>query len=111
MLAGADPSFAMHRVAGRRARRSGVILRRVVAPSQALPFAGESFDAIVSTFPTEYIADPATLREAARLLRDPSGDRPGGRLVITGLGVRVGGGTDEPVSTDLNGASRAPVRS
>ncbi len=108
---GADPSIAMHRVAGRRARRSGMTLRRVVAPSQALPFASGTFGAIISTFPTEYIADPATLREAARLLRDPSDDRSGGRLVITGLGVRVGGKTDEPVSTDLNGASRAPVRS
>lgn len=43
---------------------------------QALPFADASFDSVVSTFPTEYIYDPATLREIARVLR------PGGRLII-----------------------------
>lgn len=46
------------------------------ASVQALPFAEASFDTVVSTFPTDYIADPAALREIARVLR------PGGRLVI-----------------------------
>jgi ubiquinone/menaquinone biosynthesis C-methylase UbiE len=44
--------------------------------AQHLPFAGESFDTIVSTFPTEYIFDPRTLAEAKRCLSD------GGRLVV-----------------------------
>ncbi len=43
---------------------------------RALPFADVSFDAVVSTFPTDYIADPRTLREIARVLR------PGGRLIV-----------------------------
>ena len=46
------------------------------ASVQALPFAEASFDTVVSTFPTDYIADPVALREIARVLR------PGGRLVI-----------------------------
>ena len=44
--------------------------------AQRLPFAGASFDTVVSTFPTEYIYDPAALAEIARVLR------PGGRLVV-----------------------------
>ena len=43
---------------------------------QALPFGDASFDSVVSTFPTEYIADQAAIREIARVLR------PGGRLVV-----------------------------
>ena len=43
---------------------------------RALPFDDASFDAVVSTFPTDYIADPRSLREIARVLR------PGGRLVV-----------------------------
>jgi SAM-dependent methyltransferase len=47
-----------------------------LASVQALPFADSSFDSVISTFPTDYIADPAALAEIARVLR------PGGRLVI-----------------------------
>jgi ubiquinone/menaquinone biosynthesis C-methylase UbiE len=36
--------------------------------SQNLPFAGESFDTIVATFPSEYIFDPKTLLETQRVL-------------------------------------------
>ena len=44
--------------------------------SQTLPFPAESFDTIVSTFPSEYIFDPKTLAEAQRVLT------PNGRLII-----------------------------
>jgi SAM-dependent methyltransferase len=43
---------------------------------QHLPFSNASFDTIISTFPSEYIYDPATIAEVERVLR------PGGRLVV-----------------------------
>jgi SAM-dependent methyltransferase len=39
------------------------------ADVRALPFADASFDSVVSTFPTDYIADPRALAEIARVLR------------------------------------------
>jgi SAM-dependent methyltransferase len=88
---GADPSAAMQRIAGRRMRGRGLTRRRVRASAQALPFADHAFDAILATFPTQYIVDPATLGEFARLLAKPEGDGRGGRVVITGIGFRTGG--------------------
>lgn len=44
--------------------------------AQSLPFAAGSFDSVVSTFPSEYIYDPATIAEVERVLR------PGGRLIV-----------------------------
>ncbi len=67
-----------------RAARA-TLRRRHIAPdaasveqarAQHLPFPDESFDTVVSTFPSPYIAEPATLAEVARVLR------PGGRLVV-----------------------------
>jgi SAM-dependent methyltransferase len=49
---------------------------------QRLPYADASFESVVSTFPTDYIADPAALAEIARVLR------PGGRLIIV-LGANL----------------------
>jgi SAM-dependent methyltransferase len=47
-----------------------------------LPYADRSFDSVVSTFPTEYIFDPATTHEMARVLR------PGGRVIVV-LGAQL----------------------
>ncbi len=44
--------------------------------AQHLPFSDDSFDTVVSTFPSEYIYDPNTLAEVARVLR------LGGRVII-----------------------------
>jgi ubiquinone/menaquinone biosynthesis C-methylase UbiE len=44
--------------------------------AQHLPFDAASFDTVVSTFPSEYIYDPATISEVVRVLR------PGGRLIV-----------------------------
>lgn len=48
----------------------------VQGSAQHLPFAQDSFDNVVSTFPSEYIYDPATIAEIERILR------PGGRLIV-----------------------------
>lgn len=44
--------------------------------AQRLPFTASSFDTVVSTFPSEYIYDPATIAEVERVLR------PDGRLIV-----------------------------
>ncbi len=44
--------------------------------AQGLPFSDGSFDTVVATFPSEYIYDPATIDEVARVLR------AGGRMVV-----------------------------
>jgi ubiquinone/menaquinone biosynthesis C-methylase UbiE len=85
--------------------------------SQQLPFPNESFDTIVSTFPSEYIFDPQTLREAQRVLTR------NGRFVILpgatimGRGVldramallfRITGETPPNLSEILQERSKAP---
>ncbi|HEX8997737.1 MAG TPA: class I SAM-dependent methyltransferase [Ktedonobacterales bacterium] len=74
-----DRSPQMVAAARRELRRRGMrfwpeIVRQ--ASVQALPFADESFDSVVSTFPTDYIADERALREMRRVLR------PDGRLIV-----------------------------
>ena len=57
-------------------RRLGSSHRLTRALAQKIPFASESFDSIVSTFPSEYIFDKQTLSEAHRVLRNS------GRLIV-----------------------------
>jgi ubiquinone/menaquinone biosynthesis C-methylase UbiE len=78
---GLDLSPAMGRIARRKLLRHGLSPRLVRGSGLALPFAGESFDAIVSTFPTPFIIHPDTLRELHRVLI------PGGRLVVVVNGL------------------------
>ncbi len=68
-----DESAPMGRLAKRRLGDSAKLARAV---AQKIPFAAETFDTVISTFPTEYIFDPQTLTEANRVLRS------GGRLVV-----------------------------
>ncbi len=44
--------------------------------AQALPYQNESFDSVISTFPTEYIFQSQTLSEIKRVLRSS------GRLIV-----------------------------
>lgn len=69
---------------GRMARVRAPALVR--ARAEALPFPAGAFDSVLSTFPTVYIAEPATLAGVARVLR------PGGRLVVVPEAMLSGGG-------------------
>jgi ubiquinone/menaquinone biosynthesis C-methylase UbiE len=82
-VTGLELSPAMHAVAARRLARQDLIAPRVQAAAQALPFAAGAFDSVLATFPAPYILEAQTLAECARVLR------PGGRLVIAGLWVRL----------------------
>jgi len=74
---GLDESTQMGRLASRQLRRGGyaqINLARGLA--QHIPFPTESFNTVLSTFPSEYIFDQRTLSEARRVLHN------GGRLVV-----------------------------
>jgi ubiquinone/menaquinone biosynthesis C-methylase UbiE len=68
-----DESAPMGRITKRRLGSSQKLARAV---TQNIPFASETFDTVISTFPSEYIFDPQTLTEAHRILRS------GGRLIV-----------------------------
>jgi SAM-dependent methyltransferase len=67
-----------------RLERHGLLDAVALQPglAQELPYADASFDSVVSTFPTDYIFDTATLSQIGRvLIRD-------GRLIVV-LGARL----------------------
>jgi len=57
----------------------------VRARAQAMPFCSGTFDSIVSTFPAEFIFDPATLQEIARVMK-PEGQT----VVVIGVTFKQG---------------------
>ena len=73
---GLDLSPQMGRLARKRLRDGLFDVPLVRAHAQALPFRAGAFDSVVSTFPTEFIVDPATLQEVARVIG------PAGRAVL-----------------------------
>jgi ubiquinone/menaquinone biosynthesis C-methylase UbiE len=95
-VAGVDPSTQMGRIARRRLKRSNLHPNLVRAQSQNLAFKDEVFDAILSTFPSEYISDPQTIREAFRVLRE------GGCIVII-PGIQASQNSTLQTFTLLNG--------
>lgn len=73
---GLDLSRYMSQQAYRRLRCHHLPAHLIRARSQQLPFSSNSLPQIVSTFPSEYIADPESLSEIYRVLV------PGGSAVI-----------------------------
>ncbi len=80
---GIDLSPHMIAQAQRRIKRAGFSIPQVRCRVEALPFRSGTFDSAVSTFPTEYIANPRTLAEVARVTNEH------GRLVVV-LGAQFG---------------------
>ncbi|MFL7839584.1 MAG: class I SAM-dependent methyltransferase [Candidatus Promineifilaceae bacterium] len=75
-VTGIDLSPQMGRLAMQKIRADRGSISILQAPAQKLPIASASFDTVLATFPTEFIAEQATLAEIHRVLR------PNGRLVI-----------------------------
>lgn len=73
---GYDLSPYMGRIAQRKLAKRGLSSKLARGRAQALPFADETFAAVVSTFPTDFIVASETLLEVYRVLK------PGGVLVI-----------------------------
>lgn len=80
---GLERSPAMQAVTQGKLQQHGISIPLIQGEAQQLPFANQSFDALIATFPAPYIVDRSTLREAARVLR------PEGRLIVTGLWVAI----------------------
>lgn len=79
---GLDLSPQMGRLARKRAPSVPLVQGRV----QDLPFAGDSFDSVLATFPTEYVVDAQTLSAVARVLGQ------NGRFLILPEGHLTGSG-------------------
>lgn len=77
---GLDLSPQMGRLARKRLRDGSYDVPLVRARAQALPFRAGAFDSVVSTFPTEFIVDPATLQEVARVI-----GQAGRAVVVPGI--------------------------
>lgn len=83
---GLDVSASMGRIARQKLLRQGRSPQLVRALAQYLPFPTESMAGVVSTFPTDFILAPDTLREVWRVLQ------PEAVWVIVPNGLLTGGG-------------------
>lgn len=81
---GIDISPYMSRIATNKLKRGKFSPRLVQASAFALPFQAHKFHALISTFPTNFIIQTQTLREAYRVLDES------GKLIIV-VGSRITG--------------------
>jgi len=68
-VVGIDPSKQMTHIASRRLEKNDTSVPLVQAMAQALPFKNDIFHSVLSTFPSEYIFNPSTIREVWRVLK------------------------------------------
>ncbi|MCO6451978.1 MAG: class I SAM-dependent methyltransferase [Caldilineales bacterium] len=80
-LVGLERAAEMHRQARAKLAAASQTQPLVRADVTCTPFHSQAFDAILSTFPAEFILEESVWRELSRLLR------PHGRLVIVGIVV------------------------
>jgi ubiquinone/menaquinone biosynthesis C-methylase UbiE len=81
---GIDLSQAMGHIASHKLRRTGIDPHLIRGDVRHLPFSNSCFPAVISTFPTEFITEPAVIAETYRILA------PGGQVIIVLSGVIVG---------------------
>lgn len=84
---GIDLSPFMIRLAQKRSRKYKLKYSLAQSPAQILPFAPQTFDSVISTFPTEFIFEPSTLTAVHRSLK------PEGLFVIVPEAELVGSNT------------------
>ena len=78
---GFDLSPQMGRITRRKLQKHKKQAHLVRGSALQLPFRGAAIEAVVSTFPTEFIVHEATLREVFRVLS------PGGRFIVVPNGM------------------------
>lgn len=84
-VVGLDLSPAMSRQAGRRLSSSGERVSLVRGDGRFLPFCRHSFEGVLSTFPTEFLAQTETIEGVFEVLK------PGGCLVVVPQARLTGG--------------------
>jgi len=75
-IVGIDLSPQMGRICAKRIKNQNLQPNLVNGKAQKLPFSGDHFDQIVSTFPTLFVLAPETIKETHRVLK------PGGEFFI-----------------------------
>lgn len=96
---GLDLSAYMGRLTDRKLQNKGVRGQLVRGKGQRLPFADDSFPAVVCTFPTPFILAEDTLTELWRVLQ------PAGKLIVVMSGLLTGDSLPETVIEGLYAAT------
>ena len=81
-VVGLELSLNMHKVTDDKLQKEKIDIKRLRGRAEAIPIKSDTFDSVISTFPSNYILADVSLGEIKRVLnRD-------GRCLVVGLGVR-----------------------